>query len=108
MSTDDDSLSLNECIRELFDERSGACDYYRSGDYWRHLDKALELYRKMEKRLGKEQWKKISWCISGIDEIHGEQLAGLQESSYKRGFNDALILVGELERAKNGLPTIFN
>lgn len=108
MTTNDDSLSLKECVSWLYDERSGACDYYVSGEYDSHVAKSIALDEKLKKRLGKKQWRKFYWYISGIDEVTGEKLAGLQDSCYKRGFNDALLLVGELERAKNGLPTIFN
>ncbi|WP_407308782.1 hypothetical protein [Desulfosporosinus sp. SB140] len=103
-----DDSSLKDCIMNLFDERSGECDYYKSGDYGRHVDKAILLDKKLRKQLSKKQLKKLWWYISGVDAVTGEKLAGLQESSYKRGFNDALILMGEIERAKNGLPSIFS
>ena len=99
---------ISELIEEFFWERSRACDYYVSGDYDRHSAKSIALDKKLKKRLGEKQWEKIFWYISGIDAVKGEELAGLQGSCYKRGFNDALLLMGEIERAKNGLPTIFN
>ena len=100
--------SISVLIEDLFWERSRACDYYASGDYERHSDKSIALDKKLKERLGEKQWKKIFWYISGIDAVKGEELAGLQSSCYKRGFNDALLLIGEIEKAKSGLPTIFN
>jgi len=108
MSINDDAPTLAECMRGLVDERSRACDYYKSEDYQRHLGEVRALDRKLKERLGEKQWRRLFWYVSGIDAIHGEQLAGLQDSCYERGFNDALIMMGEFERAKNGLPTIFN
>ncbi|MDR3587502.1 MAG: hypothetical protein P4L59_19650 [Desulfosporosinus sp.] len=100
--------TISELIEELFWERSRACDYYTSGEADEHLTKGIQLDRKLKKRLGKKQWKKLFWYVSGVDALEGEKLAGLQGSCYKRGFNDALLLMGEIERAKNGLPTMFN
>lgn len=108
MSINDDVLTTKELIGELFWERSRECDYYKSGDYERDSDKARALDKRLKKRLGKKQYKKLWWYIFEQDSIMGEKLAGLQGSCYKRGFNDALILMGELERARNGLPNIFN
>ena len=100
--------SISELIEELFWERSRGCDYYVSGDYDRHSAKSIALDKKLKERIGYKQWKKIFWYISDVDALHGENLASLQGSVYRRGFNDALLLMGELERAKNGLSTIFN
>ncbi|SHH86135.1 hypothetical protein [Desulfosporosinus lacus] len=100
--------NINDLIQELFWERSRACDYYESGEYEKHSNKSRALDKKLKKRLGKKRWRELFWYVYGIDAVKGEELAGLQGSCYKRGFNDALILMGEIERAKNGLPTIFN
>jgi len=100
--------TISKLIEELFWERSRACDYYVNGDYDRHSDKSRALDKKLKERLGKKRWEKLWWYISGVDAVHGEKLAGLQDSCYKRGFNDALLLMGEIERAKNGLPSIFS
>ncbi|WP_088227839.1 hypothetical protein [Desulfosporosinus sp. FKB] len=108
MSFSNDSLSLTECIAILFDERPRLCDYYTSGNYERHFEKQNTLDRKIKQRLGKKRWKELFWYFASTDAIHGEQLAELQKSCYKLGFNDALALMGEIERAKNGLSNIFN
>lgn len=99
--------TFSESIKELFWTRSRTCDYYVSGDYGRHVEESLALDHEIRERLG-DQWQELYDQFSGIDAIHGEQLAGLQKSCYERGFADALILSGEIERAKSGLPTIFN
>ena len=108
MSINDDVLPIKELINELFWERSRKCDYYTSGEYDEHVAKGTALDRKLKKRLSKKQLKKLWWYVSGVDEIEGEKLAGLQGSCYRRGFNDALLLMGEIERAKEGHKTIFN
>lgn len=99
---------IHDLINDLFWERSRACDFYTSGEYETLLHKSIELDRKLKDRLSKKQWKKLFWYISEVDAVTGEKLAGLQGACYKKGFNDALLLVGEIDRAKNGQKTIFN
>jgi hypothetical protein len=108
MSINDDVLPVKQLINELFWELSRECDYYKSGDYDRDADKSRELDKRLKKRLGKKQYKKIWWYVFEQDSIIGKKLAGLQGSCYRKGFNDALMLVGEIEKAKKGLPNIFN
>ncbi|MCO5381808.1 MAG: hypothetical protein NHB15_06670 [Methanosarcina barkeri] len=108
MSINDDVLPLKELVNELFWERSRDCDFYTSGEYEEILTRDRALDRKLKKRLGEKQWKKLFWYISASSEIEGEKLAGLQGSCYRQGFKDALFLVGEIERAKEGHKTIFN
>lgn len=108
MPINEDVLTIKELINDLFWERSRECDYYKSGDYERQVAKGIKLDQKLKNRLSKKQWKKLFWYVSGVDAIEGEKLAGLQGTCYKKGFNDAMLLMGEIERAKNGLPSIFS
>ncbi|MGI1659593.1 MAG: hypothetical protein ACRKFN_11490 [Desulfitobacterium sp.] len=43
-----------------------------------------------------------------LDALQGRQLAALDISAYRQGVKDALFVQGELDRAKNGLKSIFS
>ncbi|WP_298202132.1 hypothetical protein [Desulfosporosinus sp.] len=99
---------LGEAIKEMLDDRTCSCDYYRSWEYMKNREKASELDRKIRKRLGEKTWRTIWPFISEIDHLQGELHAGLTRSCYELGFNDALQLANQIDEAGKGRRTIFN
>jgi hypothetical protein len=101
--------SLGEAMKELMDDRPTSCAYYHSWEYEDNRSKSLVLDHKIRKCLGEKTWrKKVFRYTQEIDQLDGEMIAGVQESCYRLGFADALLLTGEIGRAKEGLGNIFN
>lgn len=98
---------LSESIRELLDERVYACDYYHSWEYEENKNKTISLVRKIEKRIGKKLWRRIFKDYLNLEMLQGENIAQIQESCYRLGFNDALQLVNQLHEAGKGQLNIF-
>ena len=102
-----DIRTFEENIAELFDARNHACSYYSSREYDEIQEKAHQYDRRIRRKLGKKLFRKIWDEFYGMDELHGQALAALEESAYRRGFTDALFLSGQIRRAEQGLPSIF-
>jgi len=103
----DPAQPLAEAIKELIDERPHSCDYYYSWEYEENRQKHSALIDKIFKMIGKKLRKKIWKDYFDIESLEGELHGGLQESSYRLGFNDALQLANQLNEAGRGQLNIF-
>ncbi|AFM41934.1 hypothetical protein Desaci_3026 [Desulfosporosinus acidiphilus SJ4] len=98
---------LSEAIRELMEERPRSCDFYHSWEHDENLRKHKAITDRIFNKIGKALRKRIFKDYLEMEMLEGEFQAELQMSSYKLGFTDALLLMGEIERAKNGQNSIF-
>lgn len=106
--TRDPIQPLGEAIKDLMDERPRSCAYYHSWEYQANRTESSKLDHKMRKILGKKTMKKIWNLYSRIDQLDGELQAGIQDSCYELGFNDALQLANQIDETGKGHRTIFN
>lgn len=99
----DDVLSLQEGIDNLFYERARACDYYSSKEYAENISMAVKLGHEIVEHLGKGEgmWE----LFSKYEDLYGQQLGSLSESCYRRGFADALRLAREIDQVSKGLSS---
>ena len=99
---------LGEAIKEMINERPRSCEYYHSWEYEDNRRKHSELIDKIRSRIGKKLCKRIWNDYFDVEQLEGELHAGLQESSYRLGFADALQLRNQLNGAAKGHMNIFN
>lgn len=100
--------SLEEAIKEVIDDRPASCSYYHSWKYEGNRRRHSRLIKKIGNRMGKKMCRRIFSDYLEVEQLEGELHADLQRSCYRLGLNDAFFLMGEIERAKNGLPSIFS
>jgi len=99
---------LEEAIKELLDGRTNSCEYYHSWEYEDNRSKSSALIKKIGDRIGKKLCRRIFSDYLDVEQLEGELQAGLQESCYRLGFSDALVLSRELDQVGKGHLTIFN
>lgn len=99
---------LREAIKEMINDRPRSCEYYHSWEYEDNRRKHSDLIDKIRKRIGKKLCKRIWNDYFDVEQLEGELHAGLQESCYRLGFSDALMLARELDQAGEGHLTMFN
>lgn len=98
---------LDVAIKELMDDRVYSCGYYSSPEYEENKEKASILLRRIEEGIGEELWKQVFKDYLALEHLQGELHAGLSESCYRLGFNDALRLAREMDQACKGHLNIF-
>ena len=102
------SQSLAQGIKDFLDDRPTNCDYYQSWEYRDNRDRHSVLIDKIFKRIGKKLRKRIFRDYLDMEQLEGELHAGLQESCYRLGFQDALQLANQLDEVGKGHLSIFN
>ncbi len=107
MITRDPIQPLGEAIKEMLDDRISSCDYYHSSEYEENRRKHSELIGRIGNRIGKKLCKRIWKDYFDVESLEGELQAGLSESCYRLGFNDALQLANQLNEAGKGNLSIF-